>query len=129
MISEQPNNYFDETYELLKQYTDDRLLLVKIQTAKKTAKITSKLIYIFISAILLFFTLLFLGFMLAYYFAEIMHSNFYGFSTVAGIFIFLFLLFMVLYKHYFSHKVKNMVTRIFFENDINPLNEADDEDE
>ena len=31
-------NYFDETYELVKKYTDDRLLLIKIQSAKKTAK-------------------------------------------------------------------------------------------
>ena len=27
-------NYFDETYELVKKYTDDRLLLIKIQSAK-----------------------------------------------------------------------------------------------
>ena len=30
-----PNAYFEETYELVKKYTDDRLLLLKIQSAKK----------------------------------------------------------------------------------------------
>jgi hypothetical protein len=78
-MENKPDTYFDETYELVKKYTDDRLLLLKIQSAKKTAKITSKIIYIFIASILLFFMLMFLGFMLAYYFSEKLHSDFYGF--------------------------------------------------
>lgn len=119
-------NYFDETYELVKKYTDDRLLLIKIQSAKKTAKLTSKVIYIFIASILLFFAMMFLGFMLAYYFAEKLNSNFYGFSVVAGIYIGILLLFMILYKVYFSDKIKNMVTKVFFENDSNDIDEDDE---
>ncbi|MBK6986274.1 MAG: phage holin family protein [Bacteroidetes bacterium] len=119
-------NYFDETYELVKKYTDDRLLLIKIQSAKKTAKLTSKVIYIFIASILLFFAMMFLGFMLAYYFAEKLNSNFYGFSVVAGIYIGILLLFMILYKVYFSDKIKNMVTKVFFENDSNDIDEDEE---
>lgn len=121
-----PDNYFDETYELVKKYTDDRLLLLKIQSAKKTAKITSKVIFIFIASILAFFVMMFLGFMLAYYFAEKMNSNFYGFSTVAGIYLLSLILFIIIYRNYFSVKVMNMVTGIFFEND--PNNTDDDEE-
>ena len=120
-------NYFDASYELLKKYTDDRLLLLKIQSAKKTAKITSKIIFIFIAAILLFFVLLFLGFMLAYYFAEKLSSNFYGFTIVSGIFLGVFILFTILYKNYFSGKIMNMITSIFFEPDTNSINEDDEE--
>ena len=119
-------NYFDETYELVKKYTDDRLLLIKIQSAKKTAKLTSKVIYIFIASILLFFAMMFLGFMLAYYFAEKLNSNFYGFSVVAGIYIGILLLFMISYKVYFSDKIKNMVTKVFFENDSNDIDEDEE---
>jgi lipopolysaccharide export LptBFGC system permease protein LptF len=119
-------NYFDETYELVKKYTDDRLLLIKIQSAKKTAKLTSKVIYIFIASILLFFAMMFLGFMLAYYFAEKLNSNFYGFSVVAGIYIVILLLFMILYKVYFSDKIKNIVTKVFFENDSNDIDEDEE---
>lgn len=118
--------YFDETYELIKKYTDDRLLLVKIQTAKKTAKITSKIIFIFIASILLFFVMLFLGFMLAHYFAERMNNTMCGFGIVAGIYFFLFILFIIAYKSYFGTKVMNMITTVFFEND---LNNTDDDDE
>ena len=120
------DTYFDETYELVKKYTDDRLLLIKIQSAKKTAKIISKIIYIFIATILLFFTLMFLGFMLAYYFSEKLNSNFYGFTIVAGIYLVSLLLFTLLYKTYFSGKIKNMITSVFFENDPYDIDEEDE---
>jgi len=119
--------YFDETYELVKKYTDDRLLLLKIQSAKKTSQLINKVILIFIASILAFFVLMFLGFMLAYYFAEKMDSNFYGFTTVAGIYLLTLFLFIIIYKNYFANKVMNMVTGIFFENDPTNFDE-DDED-
>ncbi len=122
---EKQSEYFDETYELVKKYTEERLLLLKIQAAKKTAKITSKVIFIFIAAILLFFVVMFLGLMLSYYFAEKLNSNFYGFSIVAGMYFTLLLLFIILYKAYFSGRIMDMVTGIFFENDPN----ADDDDD
>jgi lipopolysaccharide export LptBFGC system permease protein LptF len=125
-MENKPDSYFDETYELMKKYTDDRLLLLKIQSAKKTAKITSKVIYIFIASILLFFVMMFLGLMLAYYFSEKMNSNFYGFTVVAGIYLFIFLLFTLLYKTYFSGKVKDMITGVFFENDPYDIDEDDE---
>ena len=121
-----PDNYFDETYDLVKKYTDDRLLLLKIQSAKKTAKITSKVIFIFIASILAFFVMMFLGFMMAYYFAEKMNSTFYGFTTVAGIYLLSLILFIVIYRNYFSVKIMNMVTGIFFENDPNNTDEDEE---
>ncbi len=121
-----PNNYFDETFDLLKKYTDDRVLLLKIQSAKKTATLTSKIVFIFITSILFFFVLLFLGFMLAYFFGEKLNSIFYGFSIVAGMCLLLLLLFIFLYKVYFSNRIKDMITQIFFEN--SPSN-SDEDDE
>lgn len=124
-MESKPENYFEDTYNLLKKYTDDRLLLIKIQSAKKTATLTSKIIYIFIISVLLFFAMMFIGFMLAYYFAEKLNSNFYGFTTVAAIYIGLLLLFVILYNFYFSSKVKDMVVKVFFENGSNDLNDGE----
>lgn len=126
-MENESETYFDETYDLFKKYTDDKILLLKIQTAKKASKITSNVIFIFITAILLFFVVLFLGFMMSYYFAEKLNSNFYGFSIVAGMYLVFLLLFVIIYKSYFSVKIKDMVTGIFFENDPNTLDD-DDED-
>ena len=95
-MENQAENYFDDTYELVKKYVDDKLLLIKIQAAKKTAKIISKVILIFIATILFLFIILFLGFMLAYFFAEKMNSNFYGFGVVAGIYTLLLVLFIII---------------------------------
>jgi uncharacterized oligopeptide transporter (OPT) family protein len=125
-MENKPDTYFDETYELVKKYADDRMLLLKIQSAKKTAKITSNVIYIFIASFLIFFIFMFLGFMLAYYFAEILNSNFYGFSVVAGIYLVCLLAFTLLYKTYFSGKIKDMVTGVFFENDPYDIDEDDE---
>jgi len=125
-MENKPEGYFDETYELIKKYTDNRLLLLKIQTAKKTAIITSKIIFIFITSIILFFVMMFLGFMLVYYFAEKMNSTIYGFGTVTAIYLGLFILFIIVYKSYFGNKVMNMIARVFFEND--PYN-TDEDDE
>ncbi len=125
-MENKPDTYFDETYELVKKYTDDRLLLLKIQSAKKTAKITSKVIFIFIASILAFFVMMFLGFMMAYYFAEKMNSTFYGFTTVAGIYLLSLILFVIIYRNYFSQKVMNMVTGIFFENDTTNFDEDEE---
>ncbi len=121
-----PNAYFEETYELVKKYTDDRLLLLKIQSAKKTAKITNKIIFISVVSILLFFAFMFFGFMLAYFFAEKLNSTFYGFAVVTSISVFILLLFIILYKTYFSDKVMNMITQVFFENDPTNFDEDDE---
>lgn len=121
-----PNNYFETTYDLAKKYIDDRIILLKIQSAKKLAKLASNIIYILISTILLFFIFMFVGLMLAYYFSEKFNSNFYGFSLVAGIYLIIFLIFTLTYKNYFSHKIKDMVATVFFENDSLDI---DDEDE
>jgi hypothetical protein len=113
----QPNeNYFEDTYKLLKKYTDDRLLLIKIQATKKTGKLISKLIFISISAILFFFMLFFLSFTLGYYFAGLTGSMVYGFGIVAGIYFLIFLLFMLLFRNFISVRIMDMVTGIFFDN-------------
>ncbi|MDF2450163.1 MAG: hypothetical protein K0R26_2667 [Bacteroidota bacterium] len=120
------NSYFDDTYGLLKKYTDDRIQLLKIQSAKKTALVSSKLVYIFITSIIVFFILMFFGFMTAYYLAEKFDSTSFGFAIVSISFIALLLLFIVFYKTYLSVKVKDLITRAFFETeplDLNSENE------
>jgi hypothetical protein len=126
-MQDQEKNYFDETYELVKEYSDERLLLLKIQTAKKTGKLISKLILMFVSATLFFFLLLFVSIMLGYLFAEKTGSMFYGFGIVAGIYFLLFVLFLLLFRTVISKKVMDMITAIFFENN-NQFDPLDDEE-
>ncbi len=126
-MQNQSENYFDETYDLVKKYADERLLLLKIQTAKKTSELISKLILIFISSMLFFFMLFFLSIMLGYFFAEKTGSMIYGFGIVAGIYFLLFVLFLALFKGIISKKIKDSTTAVFFENN-NQFDSLDDEE-
>jgi hypothetical protein len=119
-MQQSEQNYFEETYNLIKKYSDDRLLLIKIQATKKTSKLISKLIFIGISAILFFFMLLFISIMLGYYFADLTGSLFSGFGIVAGIYFFIFIFFMLLFKNFISVRIMDMVTNIFFESNDQP---------
>lgn len=123
-MPEKEEDYFDRTYDVIKNYSEDRILLLKIQAAKKTGKLISKLIFIAVSAMLLFFLLLFVSMMMGYYFAGLTGSLFAGFSIVAGIYFVLFILFVVLFRNFISVRIMDMVTNIFFEN-----NEGGDDDE
>lgn len=126
-MPEKEEDFFDETYELLKNYSDDRLLLLKIQAAKKTGKAMSKIVFIVIAAMLLFFLLFFVSIMMGYYFADLTGSMYKGFSIVAGIYLALFLLFVVLFKSFISGRIMNMATAIFFEK--NEQYESEDDEE
>ena len=114
-MEEEKEDYFNDTYELLKKYSEDRLLLFKIQAAQKTGKLISKLIFISVASLLLFFLLFFVSIMLGYFFAGLTGSLFVGFSIVAGIYLVLFLAFLLLFKNVISKKIMDMIAVIFFE--------------
>lgn len=114
-MQDQNEDYFEKTSDLIKNYTDDRILLLKIQAAKKTGKIFSKLIFSIVSVMLVFLFLLFVSMMGGYYFADLSGSLYKGFSIVAGIYLLLFILFILLFKSYFSVRIMDSITKIFFE--------------
>ncbi len=114
-MEENKEDFLEETYGLFTDYVDDRVLLLKIQAAEKSGKLVSALFRMVVVALFTFFILLFVSIMGGYYFAEVTGSTFYGFSIIAGIYIFLLLLFLFLDKQVFSKRIINLVVRIFFE--------------
>jgi len=126
-MEEEKDDYFNDTYELLKKYSDDRLLLFKIQAARKTGQLISRLIFISVAALLLFFLLFFVSIMLGYFFADLTGSLFKGFSIVAGMYLLLFLAFIGLFKNVISKKIMDMIAAIFFDN--TSFDDDDDDEE
>lgn len=108
-------DYFEQTSDLIKNYTEDRILLLKIQAAKTTGTIFSKLIFAVVSVMLVFLLLLFVSMMAGYYFADLTGSLYKGFSIVAGIYLLIFVSFIILFKSYFSVKIMDAITQVFFE--------------
>ena len=128
-MEEAKKDFFEETHSLLSDYVDDRILLLKIQTAEKSGKLISAMVRLAVVSLFSFFIILFVSIMGGYFFAELTGSMFYGFSIVAGIYIFLLIIFLTLDKQVFSKRIMNMVIKIFFEKSAGEieLNDGDDE--
>ena len=108
-------DFFEDTYGVFTEYVDDRILLLKIQAAEKSGKVVALTIKMAVLALFVFFIMLFLSMMGGYYFAELTGSMFYGFCIIAGIYVVLLLVFLVLYKNVLSKRLVDLVIKIFFE--------------
>ena len=116
-------SFFEETQDLLESYVNNRLRLLKLQTAEKASRVVTLLFAGLVIGIFSFFILLFLSFLAAYYFSEKLHSQFYGFGIVALIYIVLLLVALYLRKKYLDKYVFGRVAKILFDTN----NDDDDE--
>lgn len=117
-------NFFEETQDVLESYVNNRLRLLKLQTAEKSSRVVTLLFAGLVIGIFSFFILLFLSLVAAYYFSEKLHSQFYGFGIVALIYIVLLLLALYLRKKYLDKYVFDRVVKILFDS-----NTDDDEED
>lgn len=122
MPTEQPN-FFEETQDLLESYVNNRLRLLKLQTAEKSSRVVTLLFAGLVIGILAFFILLFLSIMAGYYFSELFQSQFYGFGIVTLIYILLLLLALYLRKAFLDKFIFGKVIKILFDSN------ADDDEE
>ena len=75
--------------------------------------------------LLSFFILLFTSIMAAYWFTEKMHSQFYGFGTVALIYVMLLLLAVYLRKKFLDKYIFSRVVKILFDNNTDDDEESE----
>jgi hypothetical protein len=127
-VEPEDKDFFEETYTLLTNYVDDRLLLLKIRAAEKSGKLAAIIVKLAVTLFFIFFIFLFVSIMGGYYFSEITGSQFYGFGIIAGIYVFLFLMFL-LFRKQISRQVMNTVIHVFFERSAGEINSNDDYDE
>jgi len=122
-MSEATKPFFEETQELLEDYVNNRLQLIKLQTAEKSAKLVTLIFAGLVIGLLSFFILLFVSMMAGYYFSEVTHSQFYGFGIVALFYIILLISVIYMRKKFLDTYISDMVVKIFFDS-----NDDDDED-
>lgn len=108
------SDFFSNAKEELKQYLQDRLLLVKMQATDKGSRLISTLVVGMLGALLFFFILLFLslvtGFVLSAFF-----NNFYiGFGIIAGFYVLLGIVFVLMRKRITQFLI-DMIIRIVFD--------------
>ena len=119
---ETETNFFVASKIALEKYIEDRILLLKLQSAGKIAKLTSLMFIGFIIMNISFFIVLFLGIMAGYYFASVTGSLYWGFGIVAAIYIFILIALVLFGKNSLSKAIANLVIKIL----LDQKNEDDD---
>jgi len=87
-----------ELRQLITEYFDARLKLIKLETFEKIAKVTAVLFSSLVVALLGFFLLFFLSMSLGFYLGKVFDSLALGFLTVTGLYLILFVLVMFMKK-------------------------------
>lgn len=87
-----------ELRQLITEYFDARLKLIKLETFEKIAKVTAVLFSSLVVALLAFFLLFFLSMSAGFYLGKIFDSLALGFLAVTGLYLILFVLVMLMKK-------------------------------
>jgi hypothetical protein len=92
------STFFDELKQLITDYFDARLKLIKLETFEKIAKVTALLFSSLVVALLAFFLLFFLSMSAGFYLGKIFDSYALGFLAVTGLYLILFVLVLLMKK-------------------------------
>ncbi|MBZ5858216.1 phage holin family protein [Flavihumibacter profundi] len=114
-MEQQEPGYFEQTEAMLRQYVNDRILLLKLKASQQSAKLAAQVFVLMIMVLLGLLVLLFLSLTAAYYFADLTGSLLYGFGIVAGFYLLLLIIVLLVRKKYLSPYLTNMVIRIILD--------------
>ncbi len=119
-MNEKPT-VINELRQLITEYFDARLKLIKLETFEKIAKVTAVLFSSLVVALLGFFLLFFLSMSLGFYLGKVFDSLTLGFLAVTGLYLLLFVVVLLMKK--------DLMEKFLIERIIGELtkNEGDDE--
>ena len=110
-----------ELRQLITEYFDARLKLIKLETFEKIAKVTAVLFSSLVVALLAFFLLFFLSMSLGFYLGKVFESMALGFLAVTGLYLLLFVLVLLMKK--------DLMEKFLIERIIGELTKKEGEDE
>ena len=119
-MSEQPNTY-NELKQLIADYVEARIELIKLDVFEKVAKVTAALFSSVVVALLGFFLLFFLSMSAGFYLARLFDNEAIGFLIVTGFYLLLFAIVI-------SRK-KDFMEKYFIDRVIGELTRKEEEDE
>jgi hypothetical protein len=122
---EKETDYFTESKVKIKEYVQDRLLLLKLEMIEKTSKLVSAMFIGLLITVLSFFIILFLSFMAGYYFASVTNSLYLGFGIVCGFYLLLLVFIILTGKKMLHTYITNAVIRTIFDHTAD--NDEDDD--
>ena len=107
--------FFKDTQQLAEEYIRERLLLLKLETAEKSARLSSVVFTSVIIGVFAIIILLLLSALGCYFLKEITGSWYYGISIITFIYIIILTILVMLRKTVLHKHVTNFVIRLFFE--------------
>lgn len=113
-MSEQPS-FFAEFKQLITDYLEARIELLKITVYEKIAKITAVFFSSIIIALLVFFLIFFLSISAGFYFGSALNNNALGFLIVFGIYLILLFLILIFRKKLLEKYITDKVIESLFE--------------
>lgn len=111
--------FFVETKEMVEQYVEDHILLLKLQVTEKAAKASS---FIFIALIISFICLILMmiiSFIIGYYLSQAVGSYPAGFAILAGLYVLLIFILLYFNKKFIGKKIADAVVKFSFNNKRN----------
>lgn len=112
-VTKEPD-FFSNAKEELKQYLQDRLLLVKMQATDKGSRLISTLVVGMLGALLFFFILLFLSLVAGFVLSALFNNFYVGFGIIAGFYLLLGTVFVFMRKRITQFLI-DMIIRIVFD--------------
>ena len=126
---EKEADFFVESKQKVKDYVQDRILLLKLEMVEKTSKLLSVMFIGLLITILSLFILLFLSFMAGYYFAAVTDSLYLGFGIVCGFYVLLLLFMIIAGKKILHTFITNTVIETIFDQTADNDDDTEDDKE
>ena len=123
-MEQQEPNYFERTEKLVRQYIDDRVLLLKLTATEKVARLASAMVIFMVISLFGFLLLLFVSILAGYLLSLWTKSYPIGFGIVTLFYLIVLILVLTLRKKYLDPLITNTVVRIFFDKTTD--NDGDD---
>jgi len=118
------DGFFVQVKEVVEDYVDDRLLLLKLQATEKAAKVSSAL---FITVMVGFVSLvlfMIISFIAGYYLSQAVGSYPGGFGILAAVYVLLIFILLYVHKKYTGKIITDSVIKFSFDNKESWTNEV-----
>lgn len=111
--------FFVDVKDLVEEYVEDKLLLFKLQATEKAAKVSSAAFLLIAVGSLCLILLMIISFIGGYYLSIVTHSFIAGFGILAGIYVLLIILLVIIHRKYTSKMIADKVVEFAFGNKEN----------
>lgn len=108
------DSFFIEVKEMVEEYAEDRIMLLKLQATEKVAKLSSSLFLGVVVGALALVVFLIISFIAGYYLSLLMHSYPAGFAILGCIYVVLMIVIILIHKKYTGKLVADKVVKFSF---------------